>query len=368
MTSTARLPLDVTTDDDDDPRVLARPPHGARDDAARADRDRRRRRLRLRQHPGHAGRPGRAGHPAGGRSGDECARSSHRLADTGVRVLDVELARIGPDDEPDEYRRSARGRGRDRRPARHRPAPRSRPRPGHRATSAASATSPSTSASRSTSSSPRGARPGTSPRPPPSSGRSTGPTPGSWSTRSTSSGPARRSTSCRAPAGWFHFVQLCDAPADVPPTVDGVIHTARSARSLLGYGGLPLPDLLDQLPAGPYSLEVPNDVLRRRAGDRRVRPARPGDARAVVASHGHPAMAKCCPVSPTSRLARRRRPDHSTQPRTHDVTSHASQTPSVADNDGPSGSASSARASTSRWRRRSTRWPASWSGSRSATS
>ena len=27
----------------------------------------------------------------------------HRLADTGVRVLDVELARIGPDDEPDGF-------------------------------------------------------------------------------------------------------------------------------------------------------------------------------------------------------------------------------------------------------------------------
>jgi sugar phosphate isomerase/epimerase len=27
----------------------------------------------------------------------------HRVADTGVRVLDVELARIGPDEEPDRY-------------------------------------------------------------------------------------------------------------------------------------------------------------------------------------------------------------------------------------------------------------------------
>ena len=80
-----------------------------------------------------------------------------------------------------------------------------------------------------------------------------------------------RSGSCTEPAvvaagGWFRFVQFCDAPADAPPTVDGVIHTARSARSLPGYGGLPLADLLDHLPPGPYSLEVPNDVLRRELG------------------------------------------------------------------------------------------------------
>ena len=29
------------------------------------------------------------------------------------------------------------------------------------------------------------------------------------------------------PPEWFRFVQLCDAPTDAPPTVEGVIHTAR---------------------------------------------------------------------------------------------------------------------------------------------
>jgi sugar phosphate isomerase/epimerase len=68
------------------------------------------------------------------------------------------------------------------------------------------------------------------------------------------------------PREWFHFVQLCDAPAVVPPTVEGVIHTARAQRCLPGYGQLPLHDLLDQLPAVPYSLEVPNEVLRGELG------------------------------------------------------------------------------------------------------
>jgi sugar phosphate isomerase/epimerase len=68
------------------------------------------------------------------------------------------------------------------------------------------------------------------------------------------------------PAEWFRFVQLCDAPAAVPPTDDEVIHDARAARSLPGYGQLPLTELIESLPVVPYSLEVPNDVLRNELG------------------------------------------------------------------------------------------------------
>ena len=64
------------------------------------------------------------------------------------------------------------------------------------------------------------------------------------------------------PPEWFRFVQVCDAPAEAPPRVEGVIHTARSARSLPGYGHLPLGELLEHPPRGPYWLEVPNDVVR----------------------------------------------------------------------------------------------------------
>jgi sugar phosphate isomerase/epimerase len=68
------------------------------------------------------------------------------------------------------------------------------------------------------------------------------------------------------PADWFRFVQLCDAPVAVPSTDDEVIHDARAARSLPGYGQLPLVELIETLPVVPYSLEVPNDVLRNELG------------------------------------------------------------------------------------------------------
>jgi sugar phosphate isomerase/epimerase len=94
------------------------------------------------------------------------------------------------------------------------------------------------------------------------------------------------------PPEWFRFVQLCDGPADAAPTVEGVIHTARSARSLPGYGHLPLRGLLDHLPAGPYSLEVPNDVLRRELGTTEYARLVLATARDVVADRGLPAMTR----------------------------------------------------------------------------
>jgi sugar phosphate isomerase/epimerase len=94
------------------------------------------------------------------------------------------------------------------------------------------------------------------------------------------------------PRGWFRFVQLCDAPGPTPPTVDGLIHTARAARTLPGYGGLPLAELLGLLPAGPYSLEVPNDVLRRELGTAPYARLVLAAAREVVADRGWPAVTR----------------------------------------------------------------------------
>ncbi len=94
------------------------------------------------------------------------------------------------------------------------------------------------------------------------------------------------------PPQWFRFVQLCDAPAESAPTIEGVIHTARAARSLPGYGHLPLGELLRRLPAGPYSLEVPNDVLRGELGTTEYARLVLATARDVVAGCGLPAMAR----------------------------------------------------------------------------
>jgi sugar phosphate isomerase/epimerase len=60
------------------------------------------------------------------------------------------------------------------------------------------------------------------------------------------------------PRHWFHLVHLCDAPREIPTSVDGLIHTAREARLDPGQGGIDLAGIVSRLPDVPYSLEIPN--------------------------------------------------------------------------------------------------------------
>jgi sugar phosphate isomerase/epimerase/4-hydroxyphenylpyruvate dioxygenase-like putative hemolysin len=69
------------------------------------------------------------------------------------------------------------------------------------------------------------------------------------------------------PAHWFHFVHVCDAPAGVPPTNEGLIHTARFERLFPGEGGIDVRGILDALPPGlPYALEIPRATLVAQVG------------------------------------------------------------------------------------------------------
>ena len=64
------------------------------------------------------------------------------------------------------------------------------------------------------------------------------------------------------PAEWFHFVHVCDAPPAVPATNEGLIHTARFERLFPGEGGIDVHGILDAMPAGlPYALEIPRATL-----------------------------------------------------------------------------------------------------------
>ncbi len=61
------------------------------------------------------------------------------------------------------------------------------------------------------------------------------------------------------PRAMLSYAQLCDAPAEIPATHEGLIHTARYARLLPGEGGIDLVGILSQLPVAlPISLEIPH--------------------------------------------------------------------------------------------------------------
>lgn len=65
----------------------------------------------------------------------------------------------------------------------------------------------------------------------------------------------------------FRLIQLCDAPRESPLTDEDMIRIARGARGLPGEAGLDLRPLIEALPMVPYSLEVPNDFMREALGD-----------------------------------------------------------------------------------------------------
>jgi sugar phosphate isomerase/epimerase len=59
----------------------------------------------------------------------------------------------------------------------------------------------------------------------------------------------------------LHYSQICDAPSQIPATVDGLIHTARCEGLLPGEGGPGLAGLFATLPKDlPISVEIPNET------------------------------------------------------------------------------------------------------------
>lgn len=63
------------------------------------------------------------------------------------------------------------------------------------------------------------------------------------------------------PPTMLAFAQICDAPLEPPPTVEGLLHAARSDRLLPGDGGIDLVSLFAAMPDGlPIGIEIPNDA------------------------------------------------------------------------------------------------------------
>jgi sugar phosphate isomerase/epimerase len=65
----------------------------------------------------------------------------------------------------------------------------------------------------------------------------------------------------RLPPHWFHYAQVCDAPEDWSHEEQDLKRVAREARLFLGEGGIDVRGILEHLPRIPYSLELPNARL-----------------------------------------------------------------------------------------------------------
>lgn len=71
----------------------------------------------------------------------------------------------------------------------------------------------------------------------------------------------------KLPREWFRYAQVCDAPARAPKTRDELIHAARFERLFPGEGGLGVREVLACLPPDiPFALEIPRASLSRLIG------------------------------------------------------------------------------------------------------
>lgn len=60
------------------------------------------------------------------------------------------------------------------------------------------------------------------------------------------------------PREWFHFAHICDGPGEIPTTKEGLIFTGRDERLYPGEGGINIADILNRIPEVVYSIELPH--------------------------------------------------------------------------------------------------------------
>jgi sugar phosphate isomerase/epimerase len=60
------------------------------------------------------------------------------------------------------------------------------------------------------------------------------------------------------PREWFHFAQICDAPGEIPADPEEMRRILREARLYVGEGGIDVAGILRHLPDVPYAIELPH--------------------------------------------------------------------------------------------------------------
>ncbi len=70
----------------------------------------------------------------------------------------------------------------------------------------------------------------------------------------------------RLPREWCNFMHICDAPENIPASGPDMIKIARDERLYVGEGSIDFAALLGSLPLMPYSIELPNTKRLKECG------------------------------------------------------------------------------------------------------
>ena len=68
------------------------------------------------------------------------------------------------------------------------------------------------------------------------------------------------------PSEWLNFLHLCDVSSEIPDNREGMIQVARDKRLYVGDGCIDFSALLGCLPPMPYSIELPNGECVKKYG------------------------------------------------------------------------------------------------------
>jgi len=68
------------------------------------------------------------------------------------------------------------------------------------------------------------------------------------------------------PREWLHFAHICDAPAAIPTDEPSLIHTGRAERLYVGEGAINIAEILNRIPEIPYSIELPHEARAKEFG------------------------------------------------------------------------------------------------------
>ena len=60
------------------------------------------------------------------------------------------------------------------------------------------------------------------------------------------------------PADWIHFMHICDAAPEIPDSRDGMVHAARDERLYFGEGCVDFSSIFKRIPEVPLSIELPH--------------------------------------------------------------------------------------------------------------
>ena len=70
----------------------------------------------------------------------------------------------------------------------------------------------------------------------------------------------------KLPREWFHFAQICDAVGEIPADPTEMTRILREERLYLGEGGIDVASILNKLPDIVYSIEIPHLARAREMG------------------------------------------------------------------------------------------------------